>query len=64
VAIIRNDMEKEEYKNPLDGEVARLSHKHIMRLSEASSSRDKADATGIRGWNEGLLAVGRNGLEE
>jgi hypothetical protein len=26
----------EEYKNPMGGEVARLSHKHVMRLSETS----------------------------
>jgi hypothetical protein len=27
---------EEEYKNPMGREVARLSHKHVMRLSEAS----------------------------
>ena len=43
---------EEEFKNPMGDEIARLSHKYVMRLSEASRE-EKAALHLIRKTNGG-----------
>ena len=39
------EAEEEEYKNPMQGEVIKITHKHAMRMSESSGGN--ADGGGV-----------------